>query len=139
MNPRSPSRNLPAELAEEQDKERKAVLDSMSGAEAIDVIGRQLKEAGLDNLPKTIWLNKLQKKHVEAAMHMTFSSLGGVPGMIFWASKNPTNFYQAYMKLAPNDSLLAGIGNVFINTAVPESTLDFTELDVNGRVKENGE
>lgn len=114
---------------EQDDEERKrAVMDYMSGAEGLEVFCREIRELGVTLPEREIWKHATRSQ-IETAVHATFSLLGGVPGFALWAHKNPGQFYPAYMKLAPAESVLNGIGQIVINTAVPESPLDTITID----------
>lgn len=124
----------PYERTEEEEEEIRAVMGYMTGEEGLEVFTRELREKGI-KLPESSMWKYAKRRDIEAAVHATFSLLGGVPGMVLWASKNPNLFYPAYIKLAPVETTLNGAGNVFINTAVPESPLDTVEIDKFGRIK----
>lgn len=131
------SNQLPSNeaLSIEEEEAKKSVMAYMSGEEGLEVFCERLREKGI-SLPKnTIWQHA-KRKNVEAAVHATFSMLGGVPAMALWAHENPNIFYSAYIKLAPIESQITGAGNIFINTAVPESALDIVEIDEMGKIKE---
>ena len=118
----------------EAEEQKQAVMAYMSGKEGLEVFTRELKAKGVELPESSVWAYA-NKRQIEAAVHATFSLLGGVPGMALWAHKNPTPFYTAYMKLAPVESNLA-VGNIVIQTNVPDSPLDAVEIDSFGRVKE---
>lgn len=40
---------------------------------------------------------------VKEAFRDAFDDLGGVPALVEWAKKNPTQFYQLYSKLLPTE------------------------------------
>jgi hypothetical protein len=130
------SNQLPANLEQEQQEKNDAVAAYMTGKEGLEIFCAELREKGVELPARNIW-KYAERKHIESAVHATFSMLGGVPGMALWASKNPSLFYPAFIKLAPTESNITGAsGNIFINTAVPESPLDAVEIDKFGRIKE---
>lgn len=122
-------------LSAEEAEAKAAVMKYMSGEEGLAVFCERLREQGIELPKNAIWAHA-KRKNVEAAVHATFSMLGGVPAMALWAHENPNLFYSSYMKLAPTESTITGAGNVFINTAVPESALDFVEIDAMGKIKD---
>ncbi|MCA1859304.1 hypothetical protein LE191_04165 [Janthinobacterium sp. HSC-3S05] len=132
MSDQLPSKEV---LSAEEQEAKQAVMKYMSGEEGLAVFCERLREKGIELPKNTIWQHA-KRKNVEAAVHATFSMLGGVPAMALWAHENPNLFYSAYIKLAPMESQITGAGNVFINTAVPESALDFVEIDSMGKIKE---
>lgn len=129
------SNQLPASLDEDAEEIKRQVMAYMSGEEGLEVFCRELREKGIELPKRSVW-EHAERKNIEAAVHATFSMLGGVPGMALWAHQNRGEFYKSYMKLAPAESVLGGAANIFINTAVPESDLDVIEIDHTGRIKE---
>jgi hypothetical protein len=122
-------------LTQEEQEAKDAVMKYITGEDGLSVFTERLREQGI-TLPKAEIWRYANRKQVETAVHATFSMLGGVPGMALWAHENPTAFYSAYIKLAPAESVISGGENVFINTAVPESELDFVEIDAMGKIKD---
>jgi hypothetical protein len=130
------SNQLPSKKVLTEEEEAKlSVMKYMSGEEALEVFTHRLREKGITLPTENIWAHA-KRQNIEAAVHATFSMLGGVPAMALWAHENPTQFYNAYIKLAPAETTITGGGNIFINTAVPESALDAVEIDGMGRIKE---
>ena len=85
-----------------------------------DVLGRTLPV-----IPKSFQYRLDDQDNVKNAFHHTFICLGGVGGMVDWASQNPNEFYKLYTKLLPApQNVLATTGNIIINSNVPQSPLN---------------
>lgn len=72
---------------------------------------------------------------VTVALHSAFELKGGVPGLIHWANDNPTQFYQLWAKLLPNENTLNANGvQINFTSAVPMNDLDRVTINDDGKV-----
>jgi len=130
MSDEQPS-NLP--MTQEQIEEE-AAYNAMSGKQGLEVFTAQLREAGIGLAPRDVF-KYINRKQAEASMHAAFRLMGGVPGLVYWASQNPTEFYTTFMKTANADSTLTGGGGVTIQLPdFARSPLDAVTLDKDGFV-----
>lgn len=112
-------------------REEEEQYEALSGKHALKVFSDQLKDAGID-MPERDIFKYVKRKHVEASMHATFRLMGGVQGMTYWASQNPTEFYTAWMKTSNSESQMATGGITIQLPDYARSQLDNKSFDSQG-------
>lgn len=120
-------------LTEEQIAELESEDSFLRGTQALSIFNEAIKETGVV-VPRDFVFKNHERGVVEKAMHATFGLLGGVPAMLLWASRNPTEFYRMYGKLSPSETVVSGGGNTVVITQIPDSPLDTITLHDNGKV-----
>jgi hypothetical protein len=83
-----------------------AGLDAYLRAQAIVVaINANLpKGSSLPAIPKNYVFKKQDRGTVSVALHSAFELVGGVPSLVYWASRNPKEFYTLWSKLLPSQT-----------------------------------
>lgn len=121
------------ELTPQQLEQLQAEDSYLRGSAALEVLNKAVKETGA-HIPIDYVFRDREAKLATKAIHATFELIGGVPAMMLWASKNPTEFYRIYAKQAPTENHITGAGNIQIVTQLPSSPLDDKKMDSRGFV-----
>ena len=78
---------------------------------------------------------------IREAIDLAFDGLGGVPALIEWASKNPTEFYKLWIKGLPNRTELTGRdgGPMQVQTQLSDGDRDVAIEHIVARVVETSD
>ena len=119
-------------------KEQEQDLTEFLGAQKIvDAINANLPEGKLKPIPKEFAFKRRDSEVVSIAYQAAFHLLGGVPGLVNWAERNPDKFYEQFSRMSKSrDESTAGSTTINIVSAIPESPLDFVDIDERGNVVE---
>ena len=72
---------------------------------------------------------------VTAAIHSCFELIGGLPGIVRWATENPSLFYPLWAKLAHVETSNTGV-QINFSSSIPANALDRVSIDTSGNVIE---
>ena len=130
--------NLPSSVPKEDaDTKVDAATDAyLRATNIVTAINENLPEGSqLPQIPANYVFKKRDRESVSLALHSAFELTGGVPSLVFWASKNPKDFYALWSRLLPsNTETSAGGVNITFQSAIPEAALDRVTVDETGRV-----
>lgn len=110
----------------------------LDGKKALQQFNDDLMRLGIrdqaDYVFKAVDREELQK--VNTAI---FSMIGGLPSFAIWASQNPTDFYKLFQHSINHSTNSINVnqngqGGLTIITGIPESNLDDSVLDVQGKI-----
>lgn len=117
------------------------LTDFLAAQNIVDAINANLPaEAKLKPIPKEYAFKRRDSEVVSIAYQAAFHLLGGVPGLVNWAARNPDKFYEQFARMSKSrDETTAGSTTINIVSAIPESPLDFVTIDERGNVVERDE
>ncbi len=110
----------------------------LQGADAIAKFGQDLIALGIRD-KADYQFKAVDREDLHKIQTAAFAMIGGIPAFSVWASQNPTDFYKLFYASINNTGHLVNVnqngqGGLTIITGIPESNLDDSVLDVQGKI-----
>lgn len=124
-------------ITQDKKKEQENDLnDFLAAKNIVDAINANLpSQAKLKPIPQEFAFKRRDSEVVSIAYQAAFHLLGGVPGLVNWAERNPDKFYEQFARMSKSrDETTAGITTINIVSAIPEIPLDHVTIDEKGNV-----
>lgn len=123
-------------ITQDKKDQEKDLGDFLAAKNIVDAINANLPtQAKLKPIPQEFAFKRRDAEVVSIAYQAAFHLLGGVPGLVNWAERNPDKFYEQFARMSKSrDETTAGNTTINIVSAIPESPLDQVTLDEKGNV-----